>query len=463
MSTSIFQEPETATTTSTQNDTPATAELVAQSGPVATAGVTEPRIAAVRPPGWPNPLEDAALHGLAGDVTRIIDPHTEADPVAILLQLLVAFGNVVGRNPYFLVEATRHYPNLFLTLVGDTAKARKGTSWGHVDHMFRLVESQVGNAVQAGNDHQPWSERVVTGLSSGEGLIWAVRDPIENQDGHSDPGVSDKRRIVIDGEFASTLKMLGRQGNTLSPVMRNAWDSGDLRILTKNSPAQATGAHISIIGHITRDELRRELTATEMGNGFANRFLWACVRRSKVLPEGGDLREGDLRSFVERLAEAVGFAYNNVNEMKRDDWARLRWHGVYPELSEGKSGMFGAVTARAEAQVIRIACLYALLDQSPVVQREHLEAALAVWTYCEASARLIFGDATGDPVADQIRDALQRAGSTGMSRTQIRDLFQRNQHKERTDQALALLKERRLAEPRPWRNGKREIEMWLAL
>src|SRR5205823_2415002 len=145
------------------------------------------------------------------------------------------------------------------------------------------------------------NKRITTGLSSGEGLIWAVRDP-GGKDAHGEPdaGVNEKRRIVLDGEFASTLKMLGRQGNTLSPVIRNAWDSGDLRILTKNSPAQASGAHISIIGHITREELRRELTATEQANGFANRFLWCCAKRSKHLPDGGDLHDADLRSLVDR-------------------------------------------------------------------------------------------------------------------------------------------------------------------
>src|SRR5262249_47756246 len=161
-------------------------------------------------------------------------------------------------------------------VVGDTSKARKGTSWGHVDRLFKLADGEAA--------HEGWSGRIVTGLSSGEGLIWDVRDPGgKDVNGESDPGVDDKRRVVVDGEFAATLKMLGREGNTLSPVIRNAWDSGDLRIMTKNKPARATGAHLSIIGHITRDELKRELTSTEMGNGFANRFLWACSTRSKLL------------------------------------------------------------------------------------------------------------------------------------------------------------------------------------
>ena len=88
-------------------------------------------------------------------------------------------------------------------------------------------------------------------------------------------------------EFANVLKVVTREGNTLSPVIRSAWDDGNLRTMTKNSPARATDAHISIIGHITREEYRRELTETESANGFANRYCIVAVERSKCLPEGG--------------------------------------------------------------------------------------------------------------------------------------------------------------------------------
>ena len=80
-----------------------------------------------------------------------------------------------------------------------------------------------------------------------------------------------------------------REGNTLSTTLRDAWDTGTLRTLTKNSPAVATGAHISIIGHVTELVVRRYLGETEQGNGFGNRFLWVCARRSKKLPFGGNL------------------------------------------------------------------------------------------------------------------------------------------------------------------------------
>jgi len=79
---------------------------------------------------WPQPLAEEAFYGLAGDIVRTIKPHTEADPAALMIQLLATFGNVVGRKAHFMVEATPHHLNLFAVVVGDTAKSRKGTSWG---------------------------------------------------------------------------------------------------------------------------------------------------------------------------------------------------------------------------------------------------------------------------------------------------------------------------------------------
>src|SRR3954466_2329145 len=93
------------------------------------------------PGGWPSPPGTAAYHGLAGQIVATIAPHTEADPVALLAQLLVAFGAAVGRCAWFEVEATRHCPNEFLILVGDSAKARKGSSWDHVRRLLAIADS----------------------------------------------------------------------------------------------------------------------------------------------------------------------------------------------------------------------------------------------------------------------------------------------------------------------------------
>ena len=93
----------------------------------------QPVPAAFDSPPWPPPLEAAAFHGLAGDVVAVIRPHTEADEAALLINFLVAFGSAVGRGPHTLVEDTRHGCNLSTVLVGETAKARKGTAWNRIN------------------------------------------------------------------------------------------------------------------------------------------------------------------------------------------------------------------------------------------------------------------------------------------------------------------------------------------
>jgi BT4734-like, N-terminal domain/Protein of unknown function (DUF3987) len=400
---------------------------------------------------YPAPPNEAAYYGLAGDIVRRIEPHTEADSVALLIQILTAFGNVIGRNPHALADGSRHAMNLSAVLVGKTSKARKGTAWARVCALFKRADAG-------------WAHHcIVNGLSSGEGVIWAVRDPIsktvKGETEIVDPGVEDKRLCVVEGEFANVLKVMTREGNTLSPVLRSAWDSGNLRSLTKNSPARATDAHISIIGHITRDELRRGLTETESANGFANRFLFLGVFRSKCLPEGGG--SYGVTDLVTRLHSAIKFA-QPAGEVHRSDSARELWARVYPKLSEGEPGLLGAITARAEAQVLRLSCIYALLDCSATVEVDHLRAALALWRYCEDSARWIFGTGTGNKNADRILAALIVAGKKGMTRWQINnEVFNRHATKFEIDEALRLLHCLELAVRNLEGTATRRAERWI--
>ncbi len=390
---------------------------------------------------WPDPPDPLAFHGLAGEIVDALDPITEADRAAVVLSLLAAVGNVVGGDTYWQVNGRRHGLRLYPILVGPTSQGRKGTAWA-------ALEPVLERAAPA------WLDRCkVSGLSSGEGLIWAVRDPIEKNEpireggkragailGYEtvveDPGVEDKRLFVVEEEFASTLKVMGRESNILSAVIRQAWDDGRLRTLTKTSPARATGAHVTILGHITRDELLRYLDNTEAANGFANRFVWACVRRSKVLPEGGQLDRATLDRLGARL-EAACEAGRALGLLERDAEAAALWARVYEPLTDGGTGLLGAVTSRAAPQVMRLAAIYAVLDQSRRIRAEHLRAAVALWDYLAASAQYIFGDALGDPVADTILRALRAGGE--FTQTELSNLFGRNIPAGRLDRALGLL------------------------
>jgi Protein of unknown function (DUF3987) len=402
------------------------------------ADESPPPVPIAPPPSWPV-LDPAALVGLAGDIVRVVDPYTEADPVAVLVQVLTGFGNMVGPGPHFCVEFTQHPPRLFGVLVGDTSKGRKGQSWSTPKRLLSTVD-------------ELWKGRITSGLSSGEGLISAVRDPRKD-----DPGEADKRLFVVEGEFAQALKVMAREGNILSPTIRDAWDHGDLHPLTKTDPIKATGAHISIIGHITQNELLRHLTATEQANGFANRFLWFLVRRTKLIPSPVGIPAQLLVPLVERLKDAASAGKQRL-EIRRDAEAEDHWIKVYPALSDGKPGLLGAVIGRSEAQVMRVALVYALLDQAPAIQARHLKAALAVWDYAENSVKVIFGTRLGDPTADTILGALRERGA--MSESQIRDVFQRNKPGHEIDRALEVLNKLGMATSELERTGGHPRLVW---
>jgi hypothetical protein len=362
------------------------------------------------PRPWPT-LEREAEHGLGGKVMFWLAPDTEADFAALLLQFLVSFGNAVGRKPYYLVEGTRHYPNLFVVLAGQTAKARKGTSADRIRQLFTVADPE-------------WAQKCVQGgISSGEGILWAIRDPIYGmKKGRlecTDSGVEDKRLLLDEREYQQALAVMTRPGNTVSRIIRDAWDGREhIGSLTKNLPARVTAPMISIVSHITIEELREALDRTAMANGYANRFLFACVRRGQLLPHGGDPNEETIAMLGKHIGEALAKA-RTIERVIMTPAAKEKWKEMYRVLSIDQPGLLGAITARAEAQTLRLALVYALTDGSSEIDVVHLDAAVALWRYCETSAKIIFGDTVGDPLADEILRALRSCPFAGMTRTDL--------------------------------------------
>jgi hypothetical protein len=357
-----------------------------------------------------------------------------------LAQLLVGAGAVIGRGAWVTVEATRHHPNEFMLLVGDSAKARKGSSWDH-------VEAVLGRADPG------FTARARTGLSTGEGLIWAARDA----DG-ADRGAADPRLLVVEPEFVSVLKATGRDINTLSPVLRAAWDSRPLALLTRTAPVRATNAHIAVIGHITGAELAAHTSAVETANGFLNRFCFIACRRHRLLPDGGALDPLAGTGMAERLGAHLAAA-RHVGQVRFEATARADWHDIYARLSEPGVGLIGALTARAEAHVLRLAMLYTLIDGGTIVGPGHLRGALALWDYAARSAAWALRHTTADPVAEQVHAALT-AAPDGLTRTQLRDLFARNLPAARVDTALNHLGTHGRAQRHRLATAGRPAEVW---
>jgi hypothetical protein len=251
----------------------------------------------------PQPLGEVAYHGVAGRIVRKIEPHTEASPAALLMTLLTFTGTMIGKGAYVVTDGAHQCVNLFTLIIGSSSKARKGTSLANIERILRLVDPEF------------MSEKNTSGLSTGEGLITAVRDSVtevtkNNKTGLSevkvlDLGVDDKRLIVAEGEFANALRVAKRDGNILSGILRNAWDGRDLRTLTRKNPLKSTGPHISILAHITREELLKEMSDVDTVNGFANRFLFVASQRQQLLPEGGKIDSVDFQVEIHELTQAI--------------------------------------------------------------------------------------------------------------------------------------------------------------
>ncbi len=387
-------------------------KLATEAARIAGLRVVDP----AEPCDWPREMASEAYIGLPGDFVRLVEPHTEADPAALLTNFVVAGGVLFGREAYAVADGRRHYPVEFLLAVGQTGAGRKGTASERTLAVMDRVEEGYRTL------------RVLSGLSSGEGLIKGISP----KDGELPaPGV--RRYLALLPEFASLLSVMKREGNTMSAILREAWDGTRLRVLTRKEPLDVDNVNLSVIAHITPEELLNNLTATDRANGFANRFLILLVRRSKFLPEGGG--EVNLNAIVTRLHEAVQAAKGR-GLIQRDAAARDLWADEYRRITQGRAGLRGALCGRAEAHVLRLSLLYALFDSSSTIRPEHLQAALAVWDCCERSIDHIFGGATGDADRERILGALI---SGALTVTELRRVFSNNRDGDWIKAKMAML------------------------
>lgn len=356
------------------------------------------------------PPSSAAYHGLAGDLVGAVRDHTEADPVAMLGSILGIFGACCGHQRT-LYQGSPQAANLYIVLVGGTSTGRKGTSQSVAAAMFDAAWPD-------------WRSLLVTGLGSGEGLIGHLK----RNEGQ------EHRALVLESEFGRLLRVMDRDGSTLSPMLRDAWDGVPLGRFLAREGALVTWHHVGALVHVTPEELRDKLTTTDAANGFGNRFLWLAVQRTRLLPfpaNPGLLvapHVADLRRAIEQAQHPA--------ELYWAPAARSHWAGAYAELATRRRiGLSGALTARAEAQVARLSLVYALLDRAAVIEATHLEAAMALWDYAERSVKHVFGTSLGDRLADWALAYLREGAAT---RTDLRK--ESGEHRaDRLSTALDLL------------------------
>jgi hypothetical protein len=391
---------------------------------------------------WPV-LDSAALYGVAGRFVRLVGPSTEADPAALLTQLLAAIGCAMGPSAYVEVGSIENPARLFMLLIGRTSSARKGSSWVEVRRLLKMAD-------------EDWLNRCETsGMASGEALVARFS---------GDGGLVEKRALVVEGEFESILAVKGRAGSTLSAMFRDLYDrAGTVRNTTKKDPQAATGCHVGVIAHVTATELREKLPTTDISNGFLNRFITICARRSKVLAFPKRISSADLAPIAKDIRTAIDNA-QHVRCVNRTGGANAIYGPWYNDLAAQETeSRFDALVARAADHVNRLSLIYALLDGEQSIGVNHINAALSVWRYAHDSAQYLFGEALGDPTATTILTKLREIPGQEVTLSTIRGLWSNHKPAKVVDVAIASLVKRDLIELRYEPTGGRPTMLLRAM
>ena len=364
---------------------------------------------------WPV-LDPVAYHGPIGDVVLALEPFTEADPAGVLVAMVVQAGVVLGRARVLSVAGGGvQAPNLFAMLVGDSATGRKGTA-------VTAASAAIGLA------YPDLDKLLVTGLGSGEGLVTHLKRAIDKA--AASPGSLVEYRVLIDeSEVARLLAAMGREGSTLSAMLRSAFDGTPLGHTVAATSTTITWHHVGLLGQVTPEELRDKLSVSERSNGFANRFLWIAVRRQRLIPFAEHPRRHVPASAVADMASAFA-ASTRLEQLSFTPLAAELWEHIYAEM--GSIHLFGTLdvlTSREITLTLRVATIFALMDRSLLVDIPHLEAARAIVEYSRASIRWIWSAVTGDREADALLTALKSEGPIAWA--ELRDYGLRGAEAER--------------------------------
>jgi hypothetical protein len=358
------------------------------------------------------PVANAQVwQSVAGNFVADLHGKTEASPMALLPTFLAVLGGL-AINPHAQHEATKHPLLIWPVIIGTSSKARKGQSLDLVMSAFQ----------QSADGYIPTPQ---SGITSGEGLIHAIRDAKTDKDGNIllnrngepiDEGVQDKRLLLVLPEFATLLQVMGRNGNTTSGNARVAWDGKALQNLNKNSPEKVTKPHITIIAHTTPSELRELYNPREMSNGLGNRFNYFLADRAGKVPSPDIYVPSDgLKADIKKV---VQFS-THAQLIQRSAEAEEYWASKYAELSEEASGLVGAMHARDEAYAMRYSCLHALMRCSNTVEIQDIEAALDLIIYNEATLKYQFEATDFDPDIPKLIAAINASPERELSRSEI--------------------------------------------
>lgn len=332
--------------------------------------------------------DPTCLYGLIGDVALAGSEGTETNAYAIAANFMAYLSCAIGRGVYLPIGNTWHHARLFCLHIGRSGRGRKGDALSLVlrlDQALRELNDTYAPQIHRG------------GLSSREGLVALMHDGYR-QGRQEIPAIEDKRLWVVESEFANVLHQGRRQGNTLSAALRDCWDGVCLKPATKSNRLYASHPHVCLSGAISPSELTGLMTARELTNGFANRFLMIWAERSQILPFPRATPQATVGALARRTLDVLEFVgadqHNQRDHLQMELSAQAQWH--YAQLYRGElnedlgSELVSSMLERRAPMLLRLAMLFALTDLQTRVDVLHIDAAMAWMRYSTASVSYVF-------------------------------------------------------------------------
>lgn len=387
------------------------------------------------------PKPDAAcLYGLVGEIAKAGSQKTEANAYAIAASVLAYLGVAIGRGPYKPTGDDWQHANLFFMHVGRSSIGRKGTA--------KKLIFKIASRIKELDEHlAPQIHR--GGLSSREGLAMMIHDAYK--DGKNDvPAINDKRLLIVESELANTLHQTRRDGNTLSTALRDSFDGISIKPATKSACIGTTHPHIGMIADITPSELRSMLSSRELSNGFANRFIIFWSESGVINPFPQATPPDVIANLADKVRDVLKFAGayrhidRNIEQIDMTAEAEVMYAKWYRNARKDRS-LGPTVTGlldRSAPVLHRLCMIFALTDQSYVIEAKHLLAAIAWIDYWRESVRFIFHTAHQEVQAYKTQDAAQKiidflTKYGKQTRTKIaNDCFRKHKSKTEIDAAL---------------------------
>ena len=390
---------------------------------------------------YPPPLTSTSLRGVLGQFVDIAYPTTAACRELLMGNMIPIIGSMFGKKTPSMFGSDVHPGVTFSLNIARTADG-KGQALNHALTAIRAVDGVWLDGSYHAN------------VSSGEGLIRLAGG------GKLAMAGGDEVRIVLAvPEMTAIFTAQGRDGSTLSDMLRNGWDLSKLENTRseKSKSTFATNYTMGVCGSITPDALRGSLQKIDWVNGSVNRFLWNVMSGSKTVSRS--MTPPDFTQWSELVKRLYALNRHHSEGQQAVEYSTAgakvwdAWVNSIPEYDDGDPMADGM--ARAKPHALRLANLYAQLDERRLdgwkmqLEPVHVEAAIELVERSRASMAWYLADQSVggvnaafdkgdlDRLRKMVAAAITETGAATLSSTEICRAFSHMTTDQRNEMCLA--------------------------